>query len=361
MKNYVSFNVEYYKNSNASGEIGHVQRVFAENTNQIKEFAKDNFGCGYNIYDRYKEVYDQVESIKGKKIQKTANTFIDGVLSFSRDQMLEIMKDPDWKTSFSNHINDFMQDVKEQTGMEPLGWEMHMDEGHKDPVTGQYKMNYHAQCIFFNYDFKTNTAPLRKLMERKGESIWSKLQGTAGQRFEDLGFVRGVSADMTKAKHKKKDDYIAHKQAEIDRLQAELVARQTHIDRALQANQELLEAAAKATDEILSECNEAIDILNKREEKRVAENELRETIKNNIDQFTEKFNESSKLRTYVENFSQSFPVFTEALKTTYKRLVEFFNIDDSGDPLSTLKMTKENIAKVKEINDGLKRNSKFKL
>lgn len=358
-KNFVSFNAKYYKNSNASGEIGHVQRVFAKNTNQIVEFAKDNFGCGYNIYDRYQDVYNQVEGIKGKKIQKTANTFMDGVLSFSRDHMLEIMKDPDWKTSFSDHIEQFMQDVKEKTGMEPLGWEMHMDEGHIDPVTGEYKMNYHAQCLFFNYDFKTNTAPLRKLMERKGESIWSKLQDTAGNRFEDLGFVRGVSADMTKAKHKEKDDFIAAKQAEIERLQAELAQRQIQQEQALQVNQELLEEAAAATDEILAECNEAIDILNKREEKRVAESELRETIKNNIEQFTEKFNESSKLRTYVESFSQSFPVFTEALKTTYKRLVEFFNIDDSGDPLSTLKMTKENIAKVKEINDGLKR--KFKI
>lgn len=359
MKNYVSFNAKYYKNSNASGEIGHVQRVFATNTNQIVEFAKDNFGCGYNIYDRYKEVFNQVESIKGKKIQKTANTFMDGVLSFSRDHMLEIMKDPDWKTSFSEHIEQFMQDVKEKTGMEPLGWEMHMDEGHKDPVTGEYKLNYHAQCIFFNYDFKTNKAPLRDLMGRKGDSIWSKLQDTAGKRFEDLGFVRGVSADMTKAKHDEKDDFIASKQAEIERLQAELVQRQIQQERALKANQELLEEAAAATDEILAECNEAIDIMNKREEKRVAESELRETIKNNIDQFTEKFNNSSKLRSYVESFSQSFPVFTEALKTTYKRLVEFFNIDDSGDPLSTLKMTKENIAKVKEINDGLKR--KFKI
>jgi len=353
-KNFVSFNVEYYKNSNAAGEIGHVQRVFAENTNQIKEFAKDNFGCGYNIYDRYKDVYKQVEDIKKKKIQENANTFIDGVLSFSRDQMLEIMKDPDWKTSFSEHIEQFMQDVKDKTGMEPLGWEMHMDEGHKDPVTGKYKMNYHAQCIFFNYDFKTNTAPLRKLEGRKGESIWSKLQGTAGQRFEDLGFVRGVSADMTKAKHKKKDDFIASKQAEIDRLQAELVDLQAHHDQALQANQELLEAAAVATDQILAECNSAIDIVNKREEKRIAEEDLRDRIKNNINQFTEIFNNSPKLRSYVEDFSNTFPKFTEALKTTYKQLIEFFNIDDSGDPLLVLKDTQENIEKVRSINKRMK-------
>lgn len=360
MKNYVSFNAKYYKNSNAAGEIGHVQRVFAENTNQIKQFAADNFGCGYNIYDRYKEVFKQVEDIKKKKIQENANTFMDGVLSFSRDQMLEIMQDPDWKTSFSNHINDFMQDVKEKTGMEPLGWEMHMDEGHKDPETGEYKMNYHAQCIFFNYDFKTNKAPLRDLMGRKGESIWSKLQDTAAQRFEDLGFVRGVSADMTKAKHQEKDDFIASKQAEIERLQAELVERQTHYDQALQANQELLEAAAVATDQILAECNSAIDIVNKREEKRIAEEYLRDRIKNNINQFTETFNNSPKLRSYVDDFCTTFPKFTEALKTTYKQLIEFFNIDDSGDPLLVLKDTEENIEKVKAMNEKMKNKPKYR-
>lgn len=362
MKNYVSFNVEYYKNSNASGEIGHVQRVFAENTNQIKEFAKDNFGCGYNIYDRYKEVYDQVESIKGKKIQKTANTFIDGVLSFSRDQMLEIMKDPDWKTSFSNHINDFMQDVKEQTGMEPLGWEMHMDEGHKDPVTGQYKMNYHAQCIFFNYDFKTNTAPLRKLMERKGESIWSKLQGTAGQRFEDLGFVRGVSADMTKAKHKKKDDYIAHKQAEIDRLQAELVQRQIHQDQAIRFNQELLEEVAAKVDDIVQDFNKHGAAYNSLIERVHLEREVRKDIKSMYDEVKDMLNENPIFKNLQQQLRNSFPDFYNKSVNFCNKVASYFNADSGdGELLPLLKETRENAIKLKSLNDDLKgRNGKFK-
>lgn len=360
MKNYVSFNAKYYKNSNAAGEIGHVQRVFAENTNQIKQFAADNFGCGYNIYDRYKEVFKQVEGIKKKKIQENANTFMDGVLSFSRDQMLEIMQDPDWKTSFSNHINDFMQDVKEKTGMEPLGWEMHMDEGHKDPETGEYKMNYHAQCIFFNYDFKTNKAPLRDLMGRKGESIWSKLQDTAAQRFEDLGFVRGVSADMTKAKHKEKDDYIASKQAEIERLQAELQDTQSTMARALQANQELLENAAIATDQILDQCNEAIDILNARELKKEAENKLRQDLKENIEELTGAYLKYPVISNFVETFTNKFPKFTESVRTIYNNLVDYFNIDDAGDPRNVLKDTKKNIEEVRVMNEKIKSKIKIK-
>lgn len=362
MKNFISFNAKYYKDSNASGEIGHVQRVFAENTNQIKQFAKDNFGCGYNIYDRYKEVYKQVEEVKGKKIQSNSNTFMDGVLSFSRDQMLELMKDPNWKESFSDHIEQYMKDVQEKTGLEPLGWEMHMDEGHKDPETGEFKMNYHAQLIFFNYDFKTNKAPLRDLMGRKGDSIWSKLQDVAANRFADLGFIRGVSADMTKAKHKEKDDLIASKQAEIDRLQAELVERQAHIDQALQANQELLETAAKATDEMLNQCNEAIDILNKRELKKQAENELREDIKNNIEQLTSAYLKYPVISNFVETFTNKFPKFSESLKTAYNRLVDYFNIDDSGDPVNVLKKTEESIAEIRGMNEEIKsRTRKFKL
>jgi len=362
-KNFVSFNAKYYKNSNAAGEIGHVQRVFAENTNQIKEFAKDNFGCGYNIYDRYKDVFKQVEGIKKKKIQENANTFMDGVLSFSRDQMLEIMKAPDWKTTFSEHIEQFMQDVKEKTGMEPLGWEMHMDEGHKDPETGEYKMNYHAQCIFFNYDFKTNKAPLRDLMGRKGESIWSKLQDTAGQRFEDLGFVRGVSADMTKAKHKEKDDFIASKQAEIDRLQAELVDRQTHLDRALQFNEELLVEVATRVDAIVSDFNvngAAYDSLIERVE---LEKEVRKDIKSMYDNVKNMLNESPIFKNLQQQLRNSFPDFYNSSLKLCNKVAAYFNADSGGgELLPLLKETKENAVKMKSLNDDLKgRNGKFKL
>lgn len=362
-KNFVSFNAKYYKNSNASGEIGHVQRVYAENTNQIKEFAKDNFGCGYNIYDRYKDVFKQVEDIKGKKIQKTANTFMDGVLSFSRDQMMEIMQDPDWKTSFSAHIEQFMQDVKEKTGMEPLGWEMHMDEGHKNPKTGEYEMNYHAQCIFFNYDFKTNTAPLRKLMDRKADSIWSKLQDTAGSRFEDLGFVRGVSADMTKAKHKKKDDFIASKQAEIDRLQAELIAQQKHIEQALQLNQELLEEVATGVDAVISDFNKHNDTFTQMMDHIDLHREVRLDIVNMYKEVKETINTNPILKNLKEQFENVFPELYDKVGKFCNKIAGYFNDrTNENDLIPLIKETHKNMKKMKSLNDDIKsRNSKIKI
>ncbi len=350
MNNFISFNAKYYKDSNASGEIGHVQRVFAENTNQIRQFAKDNFGCGYSIYDRYKEIYKQVEEVKGKKIQSNSNTFMDGVLSFSRDQMFELMKEPNWKESFSEHIEQYMKDVQEKTGLEPLGWEMHMDEGHKDPETGEFKMNYHAQLIFFNYDFKTNKAPLRDLMGRKGDSIWSKLQDLAGQVFQPLGFVRGVSKDMTHQKHVEKDVFIAQKQAELNRQQA-------HIDNALKENQELLERAALITDEILDEANQAIEVINAREIKKKAEIELRDRIEKNVNGLKRIVEEHPIVSSLAGTFKSKFPEFTEVVIKTYKQLLEFFRIDDSGDPQNVLKNTKSKIAEARVLNDEIKRRS----
>lgn len=297
MRNYVAFNAKYYKNSSAAGEIGHVQRVFSENKNQIKEFAGDNFGCGYNIYDLYSAVFKKVEGIKGKKIQKNSNTFIDGVLSFSRDQMLEIMKDPDWKTSLSHCIEQYMEDVKKMTGMEPLGWEMHMDEGHKDPETGEYKMNYHAQCIFFNYDFKRNKAPLRDLMGRKSDSIWSSLQDVAANRFAALGFVRGVSAEDTHSEHLERDAYIEQKQ---ERISEELIALQG-------TARDLLEAQRNALTK-LRFIRDGIDAL--------------ESQKVYGEQFDDKFNQLSlhvgRVKLYFEqvyNRSKSVRLFLSALKS----------------------------------------------
>jgi len=353
MNNYVSFNAKYYKNSQSEGEIGHVQRVFAENKNSIKELQRNNFDCGYSIIDRYKDIYAQAEQHKGKKLQKNANTFIDGVLAFSRDQFEFLMESPQYKRVVSNHIDDFMQQVKGQTGLEPVGWAFHADEGHKDPETGELKINYHAQLIFFNHDFKTGKAPLRELQQRGSESAWSKLQDLAGQVFQPLGFVRGISKDMTHQKHTEKDDFIAQKQAELDR-------RQAHIDEALKANQQLLEQAASVIDNILDDANQAIDIVNAREAKKEAEIDLRNRIEKNVNGLKRIVDEHPIVNQLADIFKSKFPQFTEVVVKTYNQLLEFFKIDDSGDPLNVLKNTQAKIQEAKVLNGEVKRRRLLK-
>lgn len=327
MKNYVSFNAKYYKNSNASGEIGHIQRVFAENTNAIKHLTKNNFGCNFNIYDKYKEIYKKVEEVKNKKIQENSNTFMDGVLSFSQDQMLEIMKKPDWKKTFSLYIENFMDDVKQKTGMEPVGWEMHMDEG-TEQEDGSYSMNYHAQLIFFNFDFKTKKAPLRDLMGRKGDSIWSKLQDVAGQRFEPLGFQRGVSAEMTKAKHKEKDQFINEKQKKLEKRIEDLEEVLEDQTMLLEKQQKLVGKIVENAGKTLEAYNEAVQFINDTADRQ----EKFDGVKSSIKFYIDRYKNHDKFKKFIDNTigavkkALSPDVFQEIEKTA-KSIINYFSLD----------------------------------
>lgn len=348
MKNYVSFNAKYYKNSNASGEIGHVQRVFKENTNAIEHLTKNNFGCGYNIHDKYKATYKQVEEIKGKKIQENSNTFMDGVLSFSKDQIEKMMKeDPNWKDNLSNHINMFMQDVKKTTGLEPLGWEMHMDEGTAHP-DGTYSMNYHAQLIFFNFDFETKKAPLRDLMGRKSNSIWSKLQDLAGERFAPLGFQRGISAEMTKAKHKEKDKFIEEKQAKLEQkieLLEEQIDQQLFL---LEKQQNRMELMVEKVQDLRENYDLTVDFVNKH----VDRDENFQKIKTAINKITDKYHSSSKFKSTVDTLKETakslFGSTYENLENVFYRIKNYFTGNE--DPKYNL----DNVNKVKEELDIVK-------
>jgi gas vesicle protein len=69
MKKFVSVNAKYYKNSNAAGELGHVNRLFKDNVNAFKEYTKDNFGSSDNLMNEYKKIHEKRNSV-GKKAQK---------------------------------------------------------------------------------------------------------------------------------------------------------------------------------------------------------------------------------------------------------------------------------------------------
>lgn len=298
MSNFVSFNAKYYKHSQSSGEIGHVEREFEDNKNQIKELEKNNFDCGYSIIDKYNEIYAQVETDKGKKIQKNANTFIDGVLSFSREQFEEFAQDPHYKAIMKKYINDFMGQVQEQTGLTPVGWAFHADEGYTDPETGEIAMNYHAQLIFFNHDFKTGKAPLRDMQKRGSESPWSKLQDLAGEVFSPLGFVRGKPKDDLHADHLEKDDYISKKQKKLEE--------------SIKENEELASKMAVLSQGLKGQCESLKDVVTEINSKAKAY----EDIKNNIGKATD------YIKKQLEDDNSVFSKFKNVLKAKLPKTYE---------------------------------------
>lgn len=212
MKNYVSANFKYYKDSQAKGEIGHVQRSFLKNKNVIEEFSKNNFSSNNDILKEYQNQITLAEAQKGKKFQKNANTFLDCVLSLSEAQFDELKETSfDYQSDMRECLNDYAKRVEEKTGFKSLGWVFHADEGHYNEVQKRYVMNYHAQMIFLNYNFETKKQPLRDLQKRGSESVWSNLQDEAELSFAKVGFQRGESKENTKKEHVEKDQFIFEK------------------------------------------------------------------------------------------------------------------------------------------------------
>ena len=211
MKNFVAFTTQFFKNSNAQGELGHVNRVFNENKNAFPEYTKNNFGDD-DLFNKYKEIYKRVnerkKELKLKRLNEKSNTFIDGVAVFSLDQWEELEKKhspEEIKELVTERMKLFMSKFKDQFGFEPIGFNMHLDEGHEK---NQLVRNIHAHVSFFNYDFSKDKAPLRKI----GKKETAKMQDLLAESFEDLGFRRGIPKEETKKNHLKKDDFIKEKQ-----------------------------------------------------------------------------------------------------------------------------------------------------
>jgi hypothetical protein len=235
MARFVSFNYKYYKHSNKN-ELSHNTRKHKNIDNIRPELSHRNFTMG-NTESLYDKVYSRVTERKGKSIQKNANTYIDGVLAFSREQMdflLGKFGEDKTKKFLDRQIKEYMSMLKDEFGFEPVSYDFHMDEGHYDKKSGEWQPNYHAHIIMFNYDFKKDEAPLRKMMGKSGKRKLSIMQDLAGQAFKKGGFVRGVSSEVTQRKHLERDEFIAKKQAAII---AELDNARTYVSEVIsQAN-----------------------------------------------------------------------------------------------------------------------------
>lgn len=257
MSNYVSFNFKYYKHSNKN-TLGHNGRTHKNTDNARAEYKHLNFSSG-NVEGEYDRIYKSVCERKGKKIQKNSNTFIDGVLAFSPEQIDALKKkygEVNFQKGMTKLINKYMDKLRDEFGFEPVGFDFHQDEGHIDNITGEFKHNYHAHVVLFNYDVKTGKAPLRNMMGKSGKACTSKMQDIAGSVFEPAGFTRGISKSITKKKHLEKDQYIAQKHKE---LISELKTLSKHLELVTQESNDIDDRIYKGISCEIKKAKELID------------------------------------------------------------------------------------------------------
>lgn len=220
---YVSANTKYYSAGNASGEMAHVNRLFAENSNVIPH--PDNLQWSdCNLYQKFLGLVAKAEGAKGKKFQRNGNLFLDTVVALSRERVDELRGLPnfDFEGEMKAAIQRFEQLFLDRFGFTPIGSGFHGDEGHINAVTKEFLRNYHFHVLSLNFDFKTNKQPLRSMKN----ADWSIVQDLLGQAFSPLGFVRGESKELTKKKHLDKSDFVeselAEKKKQLDQMQSKL-------------------------------------------------------------------------------------------------------------------------------------------
>ena len=210
-KRYCAANTKYYKDRQASGEIGHVLRSFKHNENCFPSLTKDNFGHTFSDHKlNLKQYYDikliEAKDSNSRAMQKNSNTYIDSVLIFDRDRFNKLLQD--------GQQNAIMIEFQALYGFEPIGFEFHLDEG-TELENGEIKHNYHAHAIFLNYDFNEKKTCLRIM----NKDDWRNSQSLLHKHFKHLGFDRGEVKNTNKKVLKEKLDYVRDLAYQVKKLE----------------------------------------------------------------------------------------------------------------------------------------------
>lgn len=300
-KNKIAVNAKYFKKSKVEKIIGHVNRIYAKDKNVIPELSKSNFGTSpEEINSTYKSAIS-----KAKGIKSTSNTLIDAVLVLPLEQLsLKTMS----KAQLGAAIEKTMKDIASEAGFTPCGYQVHLDEGHVDEATGKTVLNPHVHMLFANFctedvtlklkrkvtrkgvdgkalrdplkpskwlyelddngkaieeDYEVNVKdkmPLQYLRSRGSDSVWSRMQDLAAQNLAEYGFERGVSKEITDARHLSKIEFVKSKtknlKAENISLKAEnslLKKAATELERFLKNTMTFMSAAIRGDLKVIAE------------------------------------------------------------------------------------------------------------
>lgn len=345
MKNFVSFNIKAKKKSDADPMILHLENPKAREKSDNILFPENSILniSSEGILEKYKEVTERIESMKGKKIQKNANHYLEGVLAFSFEKYNE---DPEkFRGEAPELIKKYMNEIAEKYHFEPLGYSLHFDEGSTCEKTGEKKLNIHAHLSFINFDFKTNKSRFREIQQKYNSKRkypnehFMKMQDLAGECFKSLGFKRGVEKQQTKTKHLEKVEFVEQKLKEKEEKIENLEKKIKSINKKGRVKQQKI-LNLEVEKELLEEYSE-----NLKDEVKEAENRLKK-IKNLTSSIFKKALTIAK--NYISNFyKNNDQKYKKDIDSYSKVIIDYEQFD---------KIESEKVEK--EINKNLFNNDK---
>lgn len=261
-KAYVGVKTYYYKQKAAEAVLDHAhaqRNGFTKSVNVNPALSRNNAGYYYHGADSCAEALrlmcDKHKQVTGKKVRSDNNVLFEHVVFLSEFQVARLEKkygQEKVKQAIINRLRHYAEGVKREFGFEPLGIDLHLDEGHRvrahknkkgadlveelenksDPKNAEgeqiantvFVRNYHAHVQFMNYSFEKRFAPLRHMM-KKGKNQdgrtnasnpnFEKLQDLVHQSFANLGFARGEPKSVTGREHLTKEEFVKNKRKEL--------------------------------------------------------------------------------------------------------------------------------------------------
>ena len=234
----IAVRCRYYKRQSALAVLDHAHHKrngFTHSQNVKAELSHHNMGFYFHGANSCTEALELLckkhKEIMGKKVRADNNILFEHIIIFSEAQYKKL------ESKFSParinkamiaKLKSYAMSIKAQFGFEPLGIDLHLDEGRYESSPNSKKKNFirniHAHVQFMNFDFSADKlfAPLRHLMtkgkDKNGKTLqlnphFEKIQNIAFEHFKLWGFKRGVSKNITGAEHLNKEAYVQQRLA----------------------------------------------------------------------------------------------------------------------------------------------------
>lgn len=263
-KAFVGVKSYYYKSKAAAAVLDHAHALrngFTKSANVFTEKTQDNRGHYFHGATSCSEALEMMclkhKEVTGKKVRSDNNVLFEHVVFLSEFRYSQLEKkygEERVKQNVMRRLIDYAYLVKKELNFEPLGVELHLDEGRYE--NGKFIRNVHAHVQFMNYSFDKRIAPLRHMMKKgkdaKGRTNssnpnFAKLQDLAHMPFANLGFLRGEQKNVTGREHLTKEDFVKRKLTKLKEETGHLSQRQHELNKVFAEN---TQQARELSDEI---------------------------------------------------------------------------------------------------------------
>jgi hypothetical protein len=212
----------------AIAELDHVARAGATHSVNINsELSENNITVvaknSYGLIDAYYKCLERYKKSAKRRFRSDGNTLFEHVVILSEEHVSRLEKiygEEKIKLEIVKCLKNYTAEYAKIFGFEPLGFSLHLDEGHYDE-NNNFIRNVHAHVLFFNYDFKNKRSNLKYLM-KKGKDLktgktnelnenFVACQDLAEDSFKKLKFRRGISKIRTLAINLPKFEFMLRK------------------------------------------------------------------------------------------------------------------------------------------------------